>query len=196
MPSCFLGALAVEGGDRTKAGWTEPKAAERSQWRGGCHSLGACRELQGGRAGHGVGLDQTTPSPSSFTASLEALSPKASTVFRSLTLEGDRNGCSGELLAASCVVQLLPFFRIFPSLEHQGKLSWEQSWELLCTLHLFLHIPVQLCSGGTSGNVSKELEKIPGVLFSWLCKNSSAYQATQRNVKIFTRSSCGLSFEF
>lgn len=66
----------------------------------------------------------------------------------------------------------------------------------LCTLQLCLHIPVQLCSGGTSGNVSKELEKIPRVLFSWLCKSISAYQATQRNAKIFTRSSCGLSFEF
>lgn len=74
--------------------------------------------------------------------------------------------------------------------------SWEQSWEELCTPHLFLHIPVQLCSGGNSGNVSKELEKIPRVLFSWLCRNISAYQATQRNMKIFTHSSCGFSFEF
>lgn len=136
VPSCFLSALAVEGGDRTKAEWTEPKAAERSQWRGGCHSLDACRELEGGRAGHGVGLDQIMPSPSSFTASLEALSPKASAVFRSLTLEGDRNGCFGELLAASCVVQLLPFFRIFPSLEHQGKLI------LGAELGVALHTPL------------------------------------------------------
>lgn len=104
-------------------GLTEPKKAERSQWRGGCHSLDACGELRGGRAGHGVGLDQPTPSPSPFTASPEGLSPKASTIFRSLILDEDRDCSFGELLAASCEVQLLPFFSIFPFLEHQWKID-------------------------------------------------------------------------
>lgn len=83
---------------------------------------GSLGELEGGRAAHGVGLGQGTASPSSLTASLQGPSPKAPTGFRSLTL---RDGCFGELLAASSEVQLLPFFRIFLPLEHQWKIDPE-----------------------------------------------------------------------
>lgn len=123
VSSCFLGAL--EGRDRTKAELMESKKAERSQRRGACHSLAASRELEGGHAGHEVRLAQTLPSPSSLIASLEGLSPKAASLFRLLALDEDRDGCFGELLAASCEVQFLPFFRIFLSLEHQWKIDPE-----------------------------------------------------------------------
>lgn len=86
---------------------------------------GSLGELEGGRAAHGVGLGQGTASPSSLTASLQGPSPKAPTGFRSLTLDEIRDGCFGELLAASSEVQLLPFFRIFLPLEHQWKIDPE-----------------------------------------------------------------------
>lgn len=121
VSSCFLGAL--EGRDRTKAELMEPKKTERSQRKGACHSLAASRELKGGHAGHGVRLAQTLPSPSSLTASLEDLSPKAASVFRLLALDEDRDGCFGELLAASCEVHFLPFLSIFLFLEHQWKID-------------------------------------------------------------------------
>lgn len=84
---------------------------------------GSLGKLEGGCAAHGVGPDQGTPSPSSLTASLEASSPKAPTVFRSLTLDDDRDGWFGRLPAASSEVQFLPFFRIFLPLEHQWKID-------------------------------------------------------------------------
>lgn len=121
-------------------------------------------------------------------------------VLRSFALDKHRDSCFGGLLAASCEVHL-PFSRhwIFPSLEDRCKIdprSRAASSSPHSTYSSTFHIPVQLCPGGTSGNIWKDLEKIPGVLLPWLCKNISAYRATQRNAKIFTHSSGGLSSEF
>lgn len=157
---------------------------------------GARREANCRDAGHGEGLDQPTSSASSFSPSRGGLYSEVHTILRLFALDKHRDSCFGGLLAASCEVPL-PFSRhwIFPSLEDQCKIdprSRAASSSPRCAY--FSTFP--LCPGGTTGNIWKDLEKIPGVLLPWLCKNISAYRATQRNANIFTHSSGGLNSEF
>lgn len=128
-PVDVLSALGVqvEGRDGAKAKLTEPKKAEKSQWRGGHHSpaaCGACGELAGRPSVGMLGMERGSTSPHLLPA--HSLPPGRVYTPRHTQSLGHRLWMSAEeLLAASCEVQLLPFSRhwIFPSLEDQGKID-------------------------------------------------------------------------
>lgn len=169
-------------------------------WLLGC--LRAYGELAGRPSAGTLGMERGLTSPHLLPAhSLPSgrVYPGAYTIFRSFALYEDRDGWFWELLTASCEVQLLLFSRhwIFSSLEDQCKID-PRSRAVSSSAHS-TYSSTFLCSSALVGPAeifAKILRKIPGVLLFWLCKNISAYQATQINAKIFTHSSGGLSFEF
>lgn len=193
-----------EGTEPRLSRWSQKKVRSHgggvagAPWLLGC-LRGARREAKCRDPGHGEGLDWPTPSPSSFTPFWEGLYPGAYTVFKSFALYEDRDGCFWELLAASCEVQLLLFSThwIFPFLEDQCKIDPRSRAASSSADSTYSStFPCSSALVGPAEIFAKILRKIPGVLLFWLCKNISAYQATQINAKIFTHSSGGLSFEF